>query len=512
VSEGIKSIIIVGGGTAGWLSAAYLQKALGKVEITVVESDDVGIIGVGEATIPSIRATMQVIDIPEWRFFKATDATFKNGIRFMDWLHSSEPGGARHEYFHPFEQGLVGEGHTGFAHYMALKAAGEDLPPMWDTIGVQSTLSRRLQSPKLMASPPYDGPVAYAYHLDAVKFGRLLREVGTERGVTRIVDHVTDVRLNEGGDIAAILTRDGRELSADFFIDCTGFRGLLIEQALKEPFRSYSDMLLCDRAVACQTPHPAAGRTLRPYTTSTAQSAGWTWEIDLIDRRGTGYVYSTRFISDEDAERELLAHLGVSREGLSPRVLDMRVGRRDRIWVGNCLAVGLSAGFIEPLESTGIYFIEMAAGLLVDYAPRGQNWEALRRKVNEIYREAYDQIAEFVLLHYILNRRDGLAFWDAYRNEVAIPQRLAELLELWRRKLPSKTDLEDRASVFGPPNWTSILVGMGYMPEAGGNLAPYMDLARSRAFLAGVAQMRETATKVSPPHDEILQKLRAVAP
>ncbi len=508
----IDKIVIVGGGTAGWMSAAFFEKALGKatgrnISVTVVESDDVGIIGVGEATIPAIRKILQFIGVPEERLFTDADAAFKNAIRFVNWSAIPEPGKSTH-FYHPFDPPLASGGFDALTHWLALKNAGEEVPSAWDAVSIGTMLCDHHRGPKLFSSEPYQAPLNYAYHVDTVKLGRLLRGIAMERGVERIIDHVVKVNRAENGDIASLDTRDGRSIEADLFIDCTGFAAALVEKSLGEPFIDYSDWLLCDRAVAGQAPYKA-GATPRPYTVSTAKTAGWIWEIDLFHRTGTGYVYSSKFLDDDAAEKEFLEHIDSSvRDQVEPRRLKMRIGRRENLWINNCVAIGLSGGFIEPLESTGIHLIELGLLHLVDYMAEGHDAEPLKRQYNKIMREVYDEIANFILIHYIFNKREGLPFWDHYRNKIKLPETLVAQLEIWNLRLPTGTDLKSRVNIFEPYSYFAILAGMNALPKNGNNISPFVNLEDSKNLLRQIAQIRQEAIDALPLQSDYLKRLR----
>ena len=513
----IERIVIVGGGTAGWLSAAYLQTILSgasrrQIDITVVESDDVATVGVGEATIPSIVAMLRVIGVPEWRLMSEADATFKNAIKFVNWGGIPGPEEASSYFYHQFDPPPTLEGFSSLTHWLALKNAGVKVAPLWDSTSIGGALCDANRSPKLFNSAPYEAPIPYAYHIDAVKLGRLLRSIALERGVTRVVDHVETVDRDESGDIVALHTRDGRQVEGDLFLDCTGFHALLIEGAFNEPLKSYADLLLCDRAIACQVPRTEDSQPPRCYTTSTAQSAGWIWGIDLLTRTGTGYVYSSRFVDDDAAERALLDHIG-PQPGveLSPRRISMRIGRRQNVWVNNCVAVGLSAGFLEPLESTGIHFIDLALTMLVEHLGEGDAMIPLRAQYNKLMGEVFDDAAEFIAMHYIFNGRRSEPFWDHYRNNVVLPQSLVEKLEVWAYKIPSNFDLHSRVTVFGGFSYFAIMAGLNTLPPFGGSLSPFLDLKKSAAVLDQISEQRARAIQVSPLHEDVLKKLRAVA-
>ncbi len=506
----IENFVIVGGGTAGWMTACFLQRVLThgtgrKVKITVVESDDVGIIGVGEATIPSIRKMMLILGIPESRLFTEADATYKNALKLYDWIDIPKDG-KRSFYYHAFDPPLAADGFDANTHWVALKDAGIEIPRLHDAVSIQAELCDHGRSPQQLNAQDYQSPFPYAYHLDAVKLGRMLRTVAMERGVERIVDHVTNVKQAENGDITALETRDGRTVEGDFFIDCTGFAALLIEKTLKEPFVDFTDRLLCDRAIACQI--PLTGEAPRPYTTCSAQTAGWTWEIDLTSRRGTGYVYSSQFISDDDAEAELLAFINPDgkHKDLTTRRLQMRIGRRRNCWVNNCVAIGLSAGFIEPLESTGIHLIELGVQVLVDYLGEGEAMPPLRDYYNQILGGVYEEIADFVQLHYIFNKRYGQPFWDAYRQPSLSPN-LQEQMKVWAHRMPSRNDMRARVNVFDGYNYCAVMGGLGALPK-NGTMSPFIDLKNSKMLLDQIAQMRAEALRAFPPHAEILKKYK----
>jgi hypothetical protein len=513
VSE-LKRIVIVGGGTAGWLSAAYLNRVLQHqrrqaVEIVVIASEEVGVIGVGEATVPTLAQTLRALDIPEWQFLAECDATFKNAIRFRNWRHGPQ-GDGDDSYYHCFDAPLPFEGTGPIAHWLRLVEAGEAVRP-FAGMSVQTTLCDRNLSPKTLASGDYEAPVPYAYHMDAVKFGRFLKKVATGRGVVAIDDHITDVALDETGNIAAVRTRTHGEVAGHLFIDCSGFHGLLIEKALGEPWVPYGDVLLCDRAVALPVPYLEPQPAPRCYTTSTALSAGWAWEIDLQARRGTGYVYSSAHLSEAEAEAELRAFVGAAADGVEARHLKMRIGRRQRSWVKNCLAIGLSAGFVEPLESTGIYLIEMGLQLFLDHFALGEPRPMVAQGYNEAMAELFEQIRDFIVLHYCLSEREDTPFWQAVTREDYLPERVLEQLDAWAQKPVSLTDLRKNPLLFlGPINYFCILAGLGYLPDPGDGDA-LVDLDSARRCRDFLEQAHRRAGEMAPPHKMVLDKLTGAA-
>lgn len=513
----IKSIVIVGGGTSGWMTATYLNRVLRgadgvePVRITVVESEDIGIIGVGEATVPTIKRVLATLDIPEWRFLLETDATFKHGILFKDWLNVPGAGDGDDEYYHLFEQPPSLEGFSTATHWAALGDRGAPQRRFDHAVAVQAELCDAMKSPKVFASLSYEAPVPYAYHLDAVKFGQFLRKVALERGVRHVVDTITEVRRAVDGSIAGLATQSGDQLEADFYIDCSGFKALLIGEALEQPFTDWGDYLLCDRAVACQVPHAAPDAPLRPYTTSTAKEAGWIWEIDLFTRRGNGYVYSSRHTTAERAEQVLREHLGESAGQAPARHLRMQIGHRRNMWSHNCLAVGLSAGFLEPLESTGIYLVEVALSLFVDHISSGPAAPYMAQRFNTKMGDIYEELRDFIQLHYITSNRDDTPFWRAYVNDVKVSDSLRYKLDLWTFKLPSGTDLDGRQSLFGPSSYGYILAGMDRMPALGNHLSAYINPVDSARALMTIETLQQSALQASPDHREYIQKQRATA-
>lgn len=506
-----RSILVVGGGTAGWLAAAYLQRILGSnpespVQIHLVESAEIGTIGVGEATVPTLRQILRVLDIPESLLFAEADATLKNGIRFVGWRKGGDA--ASDSFDHPFEAPMVQDGYSTMVHWLSLKQRGLMSKPFAEAGMVQTALFDAMASPKLMTSGNYDAPLPYAYHLDAVKLAGLLRRVATERGVQHTIGDVTEVETGEHG-IAAVTLKDGQRLTADLFIDCTGFAALLHGKALGVPWISYADTLLCDRAVACPVAYDDRQQPLRSYTTATAQAAGWTWEIDLQTRRGTGYVYSSQHCSDDEAIATLRRFHGDAKPLAEPRLLKMRIGHRARMWEKNCLALGLAGGFIEPLESTGIYLIEHALQLFIDFLPSSGQARQTQAKYNELMSDLYDELRDFILLHYVISMRKDTPFWRAYTEDVKLPDSLAALLALWDEKVPHTTDLQRKMSLFGPSNYFFILAGLNRLPEHGIGQAAFIPPQTSQSVLENVARIRAAAAAQSPSMREYTHKIAA---
>ena len=436
-----KRVLIVGGGSAGWTAAAYLNAVLNvgdqKVaEISLVESPHVPRIGVGEATIPNINHTLAAIGIDELDFMKAVDGTFKKSIRYVNWLDDKTK-----FYHHPFSR--FGSGPNDDAGRRWLMS--DRSVPFMNTISAQPVICEIGLAPKMFEKVDLGIPVGYAFHMDALKFADYLHAFATARGVTDYLDHVTDIDMHENGNIAAVKTESGRRLEADLFIDCTGFAAQLIEKKLGVGFTDCSRWLLCDRAVTMNVPHDHyyPGH-VRPYTSATALSAGWVWEIPLQTRRSLGYVHSSAYLSVDDAEKELRAFEGDHAEALPSQVVDFMVGRREQPWTANCIAIGLSGGFIEPLESTGLYLAQAASALLAEHFPYTDDMAPLAFRFNRIMENRFYEILDFINMHYCLTRRTDTEFWRTVRRAEMINDRLQAKFDYWRVKPPSVSDFTDQ--------------------------------------------------------------------
>ncbi len=436
-----KRVLIVGGGSAGWTAAAYLNAALNiggqkVVDISLVESPDVPRIGVGEATIPNINRTLAIIGIDELEFMKATDATFKASIRFINWLDNKNK-----FYHHPFSRFGVGPNDDAGRRWLM----SDRSVPFMNTISAQPVLCEMGLAPKVLEKVNLGIPVGYAFHVNALKYADYLRDFSTARGVTHYMDHVTDVDVAENGDIVALQTRSGKRLEADLFIDCTGFAALLSEKTLGVKWVDYSPWLLCDRALVMPVPYEIHyPGSVRPHTMSTALSAGWVWDIPLQNRRGVGYVHSSAHISEEEAEREIRAYEGAHAKDLDSRLVYFKVGMRERAWFKNCIAMGLAGGFLEPLESTGLYLNEFATEMLAEHFPYGDDMEPLAFRFNRMMENRFYEILDFINMHYCLTRRTDTEFWREVRRPERTNDRLRTKLDYWRIKPPSVSDFVDQ--------------------------------------------------------------------
>ena len=495
----LRSILVVGGGTSGWMTATLLNRYLppGSCRITLVESADIGILGVGEATVPPMVGFLRAADIDERDFLRACHATFKLGIKFVDWLR---PGT---QLWHPF--GVIGGSIDRlplFHHWLRARREGGE-PRPYDAYSLQAVAGEALRSARpLQGRSPIADQGAYAYHLDAREFAVFLRGVATRRGVEHVVDNVRGAVLDERGYIAGIETANHGRLQADLYIDCSGFAGLLIEGALREPWQSWTDFLYCDRALALPVDYDPQ---LAPYTLSTALSAGWVWRIPLSHRVGTGYVYSSRHLSDDDARREFARHLGRDPEAIEPRQLRMRVGRRANFWVKNCVAIGLTGGFLEPLESTALFLVQGGIERLLDLLPDRSFDPATIAHYNALMGRAYDEVRDFVVLHYLLNQRTDSEFWRLNR-ETPPPESLARTLALYDAQ--GTVDWE-RNTLFGDTSFYAIAAGFERLPR---RHAPRADHSRAGKVLEILAQVRaqhERHARELPAHADYIRQLNA---
>lgn len=504
----VKHIVIVGGGTAGWLTAGVIaahhqSRMPGGFSVTLIESPNVPIIGVGEGTWPTLRTTLSRMGVSETDFFRECDAAFKQGARFNRWT----TGAANDGYYHPLmlPQSF---GQVNLApHWMA----GESARSFCDAVTPQGSICDDGLAPKTIATAEYDAIANYAYHLDAGKFAPFLqRHCCTKLGVRHVLADVERVNMAENGDIASVTTTQAGDIEGDLFIDCTGFKALLIGKAMGVPFKQCSDILFCDTAIAMQVPYASPDSPIASHTISTAQSAGWIWDIGVPTRRGTGHVYSSSHISHDEAERELRAYIGPAADGLNARKIPIRSGHRETFWKGNCVAVGLAAGFLEPLEASAIVLIELSAKIIAERMPACRevmDVVASRFNATTLYR--WGRIIDFLKLHYVLTQRTDSDFWRDNVRPDSIPDRLQELLLLWRYHSPWFHDEFDRAEeVFPAASYQYVLYGMGFRTEV-----EIEALARDDA-LAEQA-MRENARQTErlraglPRHRDLIDKIVA---
>lgn len=464
----VKSIVIVGGGTAGWITAGVIaarhcaDKEEG-ITVTLVESPNIKPIGVGEGTWPTMRNTLRKMGISETEFVRRCDAAFKQGAKFAQWVD----GAPTDFYYHP----LVLP--TGFFH--------GNLAPHWlmsnqkksfsQAVCYQEALCERGLAPKHMATPEYEAIANYAYHLDAGKFSEFLKEhCTTKLGVKHILDDVTEVHSAENGDIASIGTTSSGDLEGDLFVDCTGFNSLLLGRHYGVPFIDKSDVLFVDQALAIQVPYADQTSNIASHTISTAQEAGWIWDIGLQTRRGVGHVYSSRYVSEEKAIETLYKYLeptiGSKARELNVRKISINPGHRELFWKNNCVAVGLSAGFLEPLEASALVLVELSAEMISEQLPNCREvMDTIAKRFNQTFLYRWDRIIDFLKLHYILSQRTDNEFWNDNRNPETIPESLQELMGLWKYQHPWDHDFVSRCEVFPAASYQYVLYGMGFKTE-----------------------------------------------
>ncbi|HEX6375837.1 MAG TPA: tryptophan halogenase family protein [Allosphingosinicella sp.] len=449
-----RRVVILGGGTAGWMTAAALVRLLPHAcTVRLVESADIGIVGVGEATLPHLRTFVEMLGLDEAEFMRATQATFKLGIEFRDF---GRPGD---RYLHPFGSFGTELGGVHFHHYwLRLRAEGRQDDLFAYSIANVMAAANRFAPPSADPDSPLS-TYSYAYQFDATLFAPYLRDYCVARGVGRIEGRVVDVERDPAtGDIAALRLESGERIEGDLFVDCSGFVGLLIGRALEAEWEDWSHWLPCDRAVAMPCASPPG--PVEPYTRATAMSAGWRWRIPLQHRVGNGYVYSSAHISDEAAADALVA--AVEGEPMAaPRLLRFRAGRRRRSWVRNVVSVGLASGFLEPLESTSIYLAQAAIMRLVELFPNPAICDADRDEFNRLVDFEYDRIRDFLILHYHATTRDDSSFWNHVRT-MDVPDSLAERMDLFRR---AGRIAKYSEGLFFEPSWLAVYLGQGVVPE-----------------------------------------------
>ena len=492
-------VVIVGGGTAGWMAAAALRALLPtRTAVTLVESEEIGVVGVGEATLPSLRAFNERLGIDEAEFMAATKATYKLGIDFRDWARIGDA------YMNPF--GTHGREVDGISFHQ-LWARTRDEPGSLPLEAYSLPIVAGRMARFAPASKEALGLAAYgyAYHFDATLFAPFLRRLAEERGASRIEGRIVDVSLDaQNGDVSSVRLEDGRTVEGDLFIDCSGFRSLLLGETLEEPWEDWSRWLPCDRAIAV----PCRGNgTLLPYTTATAMEAGWRWRIPLQHRVGNGYVYCSEHVDDDDARTAFLAALEA--EPLAePRLLRFRAGRRRRSWVRNVVGGGLASGFLEPLESTSIYLVQVAIHNLIQLFPiAGGISAAARDQFNAQIDLEYDRIRDFLILHYQATQRDDSPFWRRMRNS-EIPDTLRARMELFRRRgrVPFHAQ-----GLFPEPSWVAVYAGQRVVQEGVDQRAAEVPLPALRQWLAQMAaEVREAATAL-PTHAATLASQGASA-
>lgn len=502
----IRNIVIVGGGTAGWLTAGVIaarhRTRIGKdLTVTLVESPNIPIIGVGEGTWPTLRTTLSRMGVSETDFVRECDAAFKQGARFARWT----TGRADDGYYHP----LMLPQNFGQVNLAPHWLADQTDESFCDNVCAQGRICDDGLAPKTIATAEYDGLANYAYHLDAGKFAPFLQKHCCEKlGVRHVLADVEHVKMKDDGDIRAVGTAQAGEIEGDLFVDCTGFKALLISGAMNVPFRDCGDVLFCDTALAMQIPYDLPDDPIASHTVSTAQSAGWIWDIGIQTRRGIGHVFSSSHITDEQAERELRAYIGPAADRLDARKIKIRSGHRETFWKGNCVAVGLAAGFLEPLEASAIVLVELSAKIIAEQMPACREvMDIVASRFNATTQYRWGRIIDFLKLHYALTQRTDSDFWRDNRRKESIPERLQELLLLWQYQSPWFHDEFDRVEeVFPAASYQYVLYGMDFRTHVDS-----AGLMRDAA-LAGRARRENAAATARlrsalPRHRDLIDKI-----
>ncbi len=486
MNSSVKHIVIAGGGTAGWIAAAALAKQMpGVVKVTLVESDEIGTVGVGEATIPPMRVFHKLLGIDEREFMAATSATFKLGIQFENW------GEVGDNYIHSF--GMTGkESFIAPFHHFWLYGKEQGVAKDFGNYCFELQASR---ADKFATSEQSN--INFAYHLDSSRYATFLRRFSEARRVNRIEGKIAQVKQHENGFISGIVLESGEQIDGDFFIDCTGFRGLLIEQTLKTGYEDWSHWLPCDSAIAVQT---ESQQPPRPITRAIAHQSGWQWQIPLQHRVGNGLVYCSQFLTDEDAKTQLLQSIS-GKTLTEPRIIKFRTGRRLKHWNKNCLALGLASGFLEPLESTSIHLIIMGIIRFLKLFPSGQISESLAEEYNQQALDEIEKIRDFIILHYHATERQDSPFWQ-YCKSMSVPQSLSQRMALFREQAHA---FQADGELFRVDSWTQVMLGQRMMPRAYHPSVTGMPVSELAKFLQALEHSVNQAVEQLPQHDAFLR-------
>ncbi|WP_394388755.1 tryptophan halogenase family protein [Shewanella woodyi] len=512
-----QKIVIVGGGTAGWITAGWLaahHKATSgsPVEVILVESPDTPSIGVGEGTWPTMRNSLIKMGISETDFIRECDATFKQGAKFAKWADGSDDD----FYYHPL---VLPQGFTqhDLAPYWASLHAGsneENKHSFSNAVCFQESVCEQGLAPKTIRTAEYSDVANYAYHLDAGKFSQFLQRHCTEKlGVTYLSAHVTAINEHSNGYIASLTTQTTdkleKEIEGDLFVDCSGFKSLLLGQHYQVPFIDCSDVLFIDTALAVHVPYDEEDSPIASHTISTAQEAGWIWDIGLQHRRGVGHVYSSRYTDEATAMQALADYIGPKFDSLTVRKIPIKSGHRETFWHKNCVAVGLSAGFLEPLEASAIVLVELSAQMISEQLPANREvMDIVAKRFNQTFNYRWERIIDFLKLHYILSRRCDSDFWKDNRDPKTIPQSLQDLMKVWQHRAPADMDFTSNNEVFPAASYQYVLYGMGFDTDY--SVTPHLlnDWQYAHRQFAKNQHLIERATAQLPSNRELINKIK----
>ncbi len=506
----VQRVVIVGGGSAGWLTAAVLAADHGdSLQVTLLESPDIGPIGVGEGTWPTMRDTLRRVGVSETDFIRACDASFKQGTRFDDWLGAPAQGAAADVYFHPF---TLPQGYTE----APLAATWLQRPPgqaFAALTSFQPHLCLHGRAPKQLGTPEYAAVANYGYHFDAGKFALLLKKHCTERlGVRHLLGHVLGIDSHDNGDIAAVQTQAHGAVAGDLFVDCTGMAALLLGRHYGIGQVPQQQVLFNDSALAVQVPYAEEGAPIASQTIATAQPNGWMWDIGLPTRRGVGHVYASAYTTDEAVERALrryVASTGGPQDMPSPRKLCFQPGYRQKFWHHNCVAIGLSAGFVEPLEASALVLVELSAAMLSEELPATRAaMQIVERRFNDAFSYRWERVIDFLKLHYTLSKRRDTPYWCDHAAAASQPPRLQELLTLWRHRPPSRHDFFRAEELFPSASWQYVLYGMGFRPEPEAGTQRGKGTAEAEAFFQEAATLTRKMLPALPSNRELIDHVQ----
>lgn len=512
MSKIIRDIVIVGGGTAGWLTACNLAKQLNvssenTFNITLVESPDIPTIGVGEGTWPTMRKTLHRLGIDEAEFMVECDATFKHGTKFVNWRQSPIDGAS--EFYYNLFTSYVDPADFNLAPYWKLGYAGEG-KSYPDAVSMQQQVCERGLAPKLITTPAYDGILGYAYSLNAGKLGKMLSRIAVNKlGVTHKFANVESVALDDEGFIESVATDREGIINGDFFIDCTGAKALLIGEALGVKYEPFTDTILTNQAIFMQVPYETEDAPIVPCTLSTAQECGWTWDIGLTNRRGVGYVYSDNHCNADRAEQVLRDYIGPQSESINAKHIKVNVGQRKKSFHKNCLALGMAAAFVEPLEASAIFLMEAGSNMLADMFPRHRDaLQQVETTFNQSFNYRWAKTVEFIKMHYFLSQRDDNDFWLDNRNIETVPKVLQQRLNHWKTQPISQYDFPNSFEPFAMESYQYILYGMDKEVDFSKHSGSFGEVERAKKLFESIDIATKMALQKLPEHRELINKIR----